>query len=77
MLLLVRVSVTTLGQDRNVKLPFYAHFGIPETWVSDTIAALSRLMRGTYRDIMLVGRGEILSLKTVPGFRIGADAVPP
>ena len=32
-LLLIEVSDTTLSYDRNVKLPMYAQFDIPETWI--------------------------------------------
>lgn len=34
-LLLVEVSDTTPGYDRNVKLPLYARFEVPEVWIVD------------------------------------------
>lgn len=34
-LLLVEVADTTLAYDRNVKLPLYARFEVPEVWIVD------------------------------------------
>ncbi|HOJ61098.1 MAG TPA: Uma2 family endonuclease [bacterium] len=34
-LLIVEVSDTTLAYDRDVKVPLYAWFGIPEVWIAD------------------------------------------
>lgn len=34
-LLMVEVSDTTVSHDRNVKLPLYARFGIPEVWIAN------------------------------------------
>lgn len=80
-LLLIEVSDTTLDYDRNVKLPLYARFGIPETWIvdlgSDMIETHSGPAGGIYRDIKLVGRGESLSPRTVPGFELDAGAILP
>ena len=80
-LLLIEVSDTTLDYDRNTKIPLYARFGIPETWIvdlgSDMIETHSRPVGGIYRDIKIVGRGESLSTRTVPGFELDADVILP
>lgn len=34
-LLIVEVSESSLRHDRNVKVPLYAHHGIPEVWILD------------------------------------------
>ena len=34
-LLLVEVSDSSLSHDRNVKLPLYARFGVPEVWIAN------------------------------------------
>lgn len=37
-LLIVEVADTTLQYDREIKLPLYAHAGIPEVWLVDVVA---------------------------------------
>ena len=81
-LLLIEVSDTTLDYDRrNPKLPLYARFGIPETWIvdlsSDTVEAHSRPAGGVYEDITRIERGESLSPKAVPNLKLGAHAILP
>lgn len=80
-LLLIEVSDTTLDYDRNTKLPLYARFGIPETWIVDlsssTVETYSRPLESTYRDITLVGSGETLSPKMVPSLALDAGALLP
>lgn len=80
-LLLIEVSDTTLDYDRNTKLPLYARFGIPETWIvnlsSNTIESYSRPVGETYRDITLVGSGETLSMKMAPGLNFDASSILP
>lgn len=34
-LLIVEVSLSSLGYDRNTRLPLYARVGIPEVWLVD------------------------------------------
>lgn len=42
-LMLIEVSDTSLAHDRNIKLPLYARFRIPEAWIIDIV--------GRHRDI--------------------------
>jgi Uma2 family endonuclease len=65
-LLLVEVSDTTLGYDRDVKLPMYAQSGIPEVWIvnlqEDVIELYSSPSAGAYQNLRRVERGESLTL---------------
>ena len=77
----MEVSDTTLDYDRNTKLPLCTRFGIPETWTlnssSDTLETHSRPVVGTYRDIMLLERGETLSPKIISGVEHDAGVILP
>lgn len=44
-LLIVEVSDTSLSHDRNVKLPLYARFGIPEVWIANIPARIVEVYR--------------------------------
>lgn len=60
-LLLIEVSDTTLGYDRQVKLPLYAAAGIPESWIANLVEDCIEVCRTPapdgYRDAQRVGRG--------------------
>ena len=49
-LLLVEVSESSLSYDRNVKLPLYAKFGIPEVWIVDVLGAVVEVYREPRED---------------------------
>ena len=57
-LLIVEVADTTLGYDRNVKLPLYARHGISETWLIDleaqTVTSYSKPGGDRYHELMLL-----------------------
>lgn len=65
-LLVVEVSDTTLGFDRDFKLPVYAQSGIPEVWIvnlqEDIIEVYSGPTAGVYQNVWRVGQSESLSL---------------
>jgi Uma2 family endonuclease len=67
-LLVMEVSVTTLGRDLEMKLPRYAAAGIPHYWVIDAKRALvhahSNPVEGDYKKVLTVRFGEPLA---VPG----------
>ncbi len=64
-LLVVEVSHTTLRYDRDVKMPLYAGYGIPEAWLIDVKRATLTRHRapeaGRYSDVEILG-----SLRGVP-----------
>jgi Uma2 family endonuclease len=67
-LLVVEVSVTTLGRDLEMKLPRYAAAGIPHYWVVDAkrsvVHAHSEPVDGDYKTVLTVRFREPLA---VPG----------
>lgn len=62
MLLLIEVADSTLGYDRDVKMPLYAAAGIPESWIADLNGDRLRVYRdpdpktGEYRTVLILGR---------------------
>ena len=64
-LLIVEVSDTTLSHDRNIKLPLYARFGIPEVWIANIPARVVEVYRdpvdGEYTDSRVYRPGEMVS----------------
>ena len=69
-LLVVEVADSSLGYDRGVKVPLYARFGIPETWVMDLAAAGIQVYRhphqGRYLEARHAARGEHISPQALP-----------
>jgi Uma2 family endonuclease len=58
-LLVVEVSDTTFGYDRDIKVPLYASHGVPEVWIVDLenrcVHFFRSLVRGEYTDIQAIG----------------------
>jgi Uma2 family endonuclease len=69
-LLVVEVMESSADYDRQVKVPLYARFGIPETWLADLEQGLLEVHRGPgpegYREVQRLGRGERLSPQAFP-----------
>ena len=65
-LLIIEVSDTTLNQDRDMKLPMYARFGIPETWIANIrdrqAEVYAQPSNGEYQRSRVVGIDETLTL---------------
>ena len=80
--LVVEVADTSLGFDRDVKLPRYAEAGIAEAWLvdlnSETIEVHSSPGPGGYRKTIRFGRGERVGSATVPDLTFDtSEALPP
>ncbi len=77
--LVVEVADTSLAYDREVKLPFYARFGIPEAWLvdlnGDVIEVHSRPSPEGYRQVGRYLREEPVVSPTVEGLSIPADDI--
>jgi len=60
-LLLVEVSDTSRGYDRQVKLPIYAGAGVPEVWIVDVVTEMVEThrepVRDRYREVQRLARG--------------------
>ena len=78
-LLLIEVADTSLAYDRNVKLPLYARFGMPEVWLVDLNGGIiERHTEPSEEDYSLVrraGRGGSLESAVLPALVIPVDAV--
>lgn len=74
-LLIIEVSESTLGFDRDVKVPLYARHGIPEAWIvdlqHDRLHFYRSLIDGEYRDKTSTREPAVASLSEHP--RISVD----
>ena len=78
-LLVVEVMESSVGYDREVKVPLYARFGIPETWLVDVEQGLIEVYREPgsegYRQVHTLRWGERLSPEAFPQFILTVDDV--
>lgn len=78
-LLVVEVMESSAGYDREVKVPLYARFGIPETWLVDVERGLIEVYREPgsegYRQVHTLRRGERLSPEAFPQLILTVDEV--
>lgn len=78
-LLVVEVSDTSIGYDRETKVPLYARAGIPEVWlvdlVEETITLYVEPIRGVYQRKQQAKRGERISANTVGSLTLTVDEI--
>ena len=79
-LMIARVSDSSLDEDRNIKGPLYAEAGIPEYWIVNLIDECIEIHRGpqadgTYQDVRVLRRGEQAEIAALPGVSIAVDEV--
>ncbi|MGH3090591.1 MAG: Uma2 family endonuclease [Rubrobacteraceae bacterium] len=78
-ILLVEVADTSLAHDRDVKVPLYARYGIPEYWIIDLsgreILAHSRPEDGKYRITERVKSGDTLVCRSLPDLSVKVEEV--
>jgi Uma2 family endonuclease len=69
-LLLVEIADSSLGYDRNTKLPLYAKAGIQEYWIVDLIhreiAVYRDPSRGKYRSVQRLKHGDSIAPLAFP-----------
>ena len=69
-LLLVEIADSSLGYDRNTKLPLYAKAGIPDYWIVDLIhreiAVYRDPSRGKYRSVQRLKHGDTIAPLSFP-----------
>ncbi|MFN3920302.1 MAG: Uma2 family endonuclease [Methylohalobius sp.] len=69
-LLVIEVAETSTNYDRNVKIPLYARFGIPEVWLVDLSGAFIEVFRkpspSGYQEISRHSQSERLRPLLVP-----------
>jgi Uma2 family endonuclease len=77
--LVVEVSDSTLGFDREIKLNLYAEAGITEVWlvnlVDDTIEQYSSPENGRYGSMTTVKRGTNINSLSVDGLSLGVSEI--
>jgi Uma2 family endonuclease len=78
-LLIVEVAETSAASDREVKVPLYARFGIPEVWLVDLAAEQVEVFRQPssqgYQAILTLRRGESLTPLLLPDLSFTVDAL--
>jgi Uma2 family endonuclease len=77
--LVVEVMESSAGYDREVKVPLYARFGIPETWLVDVEQGRIEVYRApgpeSYREVYTRGRGERVSPQAFPQLTLTVEEV--
>ena len=80
-LLLIEVSDSSLGYDRNEKLPRYARAGIPEVWITvlpeGIIEAHTEPAGGRYTRNRIYAPGDTISPACFPGIVLSVDEILP
>jgi Uma2 family endonuclease len=78
-LLLIEVADTSLGYDRDQKVPRYAQEAIPEVWLVDidskTIIQFAHPSLGGYHHQSTLARGQALVAHSIPDLEIAVDAI--
>ncbi len=70
-LLVIEVSDTTLRYDRDVKVPLYARYGVPEVWIvdvqNDALLVYGDLRDGKYERHVALERPATAAVTRLPG----------
>jgi Uma2 family endonuclease len=78
-LLLVEVADSSLGYDRDFKLPLYARAGIPEVWVVNRNDARIEVYReprdGRYQAVSLYERHSVIAPLAFPDLTIKVEEI--
>jgi Uma2 family endonuclease len=79
-LVVIDVSDTTSEEEvRDAKIPAYARAGLPEAWLTDLyndrIEIYSSPLKGKFRNIHVVKRGQEVFSKTIPQLKLHADEI--
>ena len=77
--LVIEVAETSIEYDRNVKIPLYARFNIPELWLVDISGECVECYREPspqgYAVLRKCRRGESLIPRSLPGVTINVDDI--
>jgi len=78
-LLVVEVAETSAAYDREVKVPLYARYGIPEVWVVDPAGDSVEVYRHPspqgYQDVQTLRRGESVAPLLLPEICLAVDVI--
>jgi Uma2 family endonuclease len=77
--LVIEVADTSVGFDREVKMPLYAGAGIPETWLvdldGDDITVSRQPTAAGYRAVRRLQRGQSLAPEAFPAVVLAVDDI--
>ncbi len=80
-LLIVEISDSSLGYDRNDKLPAYARQGIPEVWIINLVQDVVEVYRGpqgdSYGTTLKFGRDDIVTPLSFPDVEVRVGEILP
>ena len=78
-LLLIEVADTSVGYDRNAKLPVYARAGIPEVWIVNRparrIESYSDPSGSAYSTVRHFSPGETVAPQAFPDITLAVDRI--
>jgi Uma2 family endonuclease len=78
-LLIIEVADESAAVDREVKVPLYARFGVPEVWLVDLVSECIEVYRepgsGGYAKKLALARGEVLSPRAFSELRLAVADV--
>lgn len=78
-LLLIEVADSTLKEDREVRIPYYARSGIAQAWLvsfpDEVIEVYSAPAADDYRDLRRLRKGDVLGFAPLPDLRIDVGAL--
>ena len=78
-LLIVEVSDTSLAYDRDVKVPLYARFGVPEVWIADvenkTVTVYRAPSPRGYEEMKTCRIGQTLSPLAFPELNVAVESI--
>jgi Uma2 family endonuclease len=73
-LLAIEVSESSLRYDREIKVPLYAHHGVPEVWVVDLAHGALHMQRalegGQYQQQQSCSQPGVVELAALPGVTV-------
>jgi Uma2 family endonuclease len=73
-LLVVEVSDSSLHTDQMVKIPLFAHFGVPEVWIVDGVHETVHFYRspsgGEYTEVSSTDKPGVVALAAVPEVKV-------
>jgi hypothetical protein len=73
-LLIIEVAHTTMGYDREIKLPLYARAAIPEVWIvdveGDAVEVYREPYEGEFRHATSAGRSDVVHAVEFPSIAI-------
>jgi len=77
--LVIEVADTSADFDRTVKIPLYGRMGIPEAWLVEIARMSIEIVRtpspSGYRESRQAGRGDRLTLETLPQLGLSVDDI--